>query len=98
MHLILTVIVIAIVLYILFKAAKVLIKILAVVAIVVLAYFTNPDLLDHRNAAKEKAAKEDLSISANDINVKDLKIFSLTESRKGIIGIGAFTKVWIFRL
>lgn len=98
MHLILVVIVIAVVLYILFKAAKVMIKVVAVLAILLAAYFTNPDIDDHRDAVAKKAAAENISFERNTINIKDWKVMSVTEGENGIIGIGAFTKVWIFRL
>ena len=97
MHLILIIIVLAVVLYVLFKAAKIMIKIVVVVVILLLAYFTNPDLDDHRDAAIKKAKTEHVELKRNDIAVKDLKVASLTKSPNGIIGIGAFTKIWIFR-
>jgi hypothetical protein len=98
MHIILFAIVAAVVLYILFKAAKVMIKVVAVLAILLAAYLTNPKLSDHVEAVKEKAKTESISLPTREISVKDLKIFSFTKRRDDIIGIGIFTKVWIFRL
>jgi hypothetical protein len=97
MHIILIVVVAALVLYILFKAAKVMIKVIAVLAILLAAYLTNPDVADHHAAVQEKAG-EDVSVRFHDITIKDFKLFSLTQNKDGIIGIGIFTKVWIFRL
>lgn len=98
MHIILVVIVVAIVLYILFKAAKVMIKIAAVLAILLAAYITNPGLDEHKNAALEEAKENGVSITTHDISVTDGKIISFTKKQDDIIGIGFFTKVWIFRL
>ncbi|RAW00705.1 hypothetical protein [Pseudochryseolinea flava] len=98
MQLILIIIVVALVVYILFKAAKVMIKVVAVLVILLAAYFTNPDIDAHRDAAIVKASHEEIELARHDIATKDLKIISFTESPKGIIGVGAFTKVWIFRL
>lgn len=98
MHLILIVIVVAVVLYILFKAAKVMIQVVAVLAILLAAYFTNPDIDDHRDAVTKKAAADNTTVERNTIKIRDWKVMSVTEGENGIIGIGAFTKVWIFRL
>ena len=98
MHYLLIILVAIVALYILFKAAKIMIKVALVCAILLLAYVTNPNDLKHKRAVMEKAHHENEKINETDIHVKDYKEFSLTQRNNDLIGIGAFTKVWIFRL
>src|SRR5689334_23316948 len=98
MQIILIVIVAAVVLYILFKAAKLMLRILLIVAILAVAYFTNPELGKHREAVEKKANTYDVDISNDEITRTDYKLFSLTKSQESLIGIGAFTRVWVFKV
>jgi len=86
-----------VVLFILFRIFKAFIKwgILILVLVLVVAYFTNPEELTHFKGLKD--VKKDI---ADELNVDDYKIFSLTKAKvKGeekIVGIGVFGKVWYF--
>ena len=102
MQIILIVVVAAVVLYILFKAAKLLLRIVLVLVILGVAYLTNPDLGKHREAVDQKSKAFDIDVSHDEITRTDYKLFSLTkrsdDGHESLIGIGAFTKVWIFKL
>lgn len=102
MHIILIVIVAGVVLYILYKAAKMLLRIVLLLIILGVAFLTNPELGAHRKAVEIKAIERDVDVSTHVIDRADYKVFSLTKSRhdgkESLIGIGAFTKVWIFKL
>ncbi len=102
MQIILIVIVAAVVLYVLFKAAKLLLRIVLVLVISGAAYFTNPELGNHRQAVEQKANAFDVDVSHDEITHTDYKLFSVTKTlddgHEALIGIGAFTKVWIFKL
>lgn len=102
MQIILIVVVAAVVLYILFKAAKILLRIVLLLVILGVAYLTNPELGKHREAVDQKASTYDVDVSNNEITRTDYKLFSLTKTlddgHESLIGIGAFTKVWIFKV
>ncbi len=96
------VILIAIGLFIILKVFKTIIKwvLIAVVAVLALAYFSNPDELNHKRGLKEIGQKLDVKIKDDAIQVDDYKIFSVTkvkvDGKEKITGIGAFGKVWYF--
>jgi hypothetical protein len=103
MQIILIVIVGAVVLYLLFKAAKIMLRIVIVLVILGIAFLTNPELGKHREAVDRKAETNDVNLSKQEITRDDYKLFSLTriqedDSQPSLIGIGAFTRVWIFKL
>jgi hypothetical protein len=95
---IITLVVIAAIFFILFKVFKMLLSLLWVVAFFVIAYLTNPQYPAHEKALMEKAANLGKKISGKYMEVDDYKVVSFTkigEERK-MVGIGAFTQVWIF--
>jgi hypothetical protein len=102
MQIIIIVLVAVVVLYILFKAAKMLLRIVMVLVILSVAYLTNPDLGIHRKAVEKKADENAVNMADKEITRTDYKIFSLTKIKEGdhesLIGVGAFTRVWIFKL
>lgn len=102
MQTILIIIVAAVVLYILFRAAKILLRVLVLLAILGVAYLTNPELGKHRQAVEKKADEFGVDISHDEITCTDYKVFSLTKTlddgHESLIGVGAFTKVWIFKV
>jgi hypothetical protein len=102
MQIIIIVLVAAVVLYVLFKAAKMLLRIVLLLIILGVAYLTNPELGAHRKAVEKKADEHDINVNDHEITRTDYKVFSLTKSndggRESLIGVGAFTRVWIFKL
>lgn len=101
MELILTIVVVVVVLFILFKVFKIAIRLALVFVFLVIAYFTNPNADDHRRAVKEKALETNVKLNGRTIQISDYKIFSLTklvsDEEEKLVGVGLFTKVWIFR-
>jgi len=102
MQTIVVVILIAIGLFIILKVFKTILKwvLIAVVAVLAIAYFSNPDELNHKRSLKEIGQKLDVKIKDDAIQVDDYKIFSVTkvkvDGKEKITGIGAFGKVWYF--
>ena len=96
------VILIAIGLFIILKVFKTILKwvLIAVVAVVAIAYFSNPDESNHKRSLKEIGQKLDIKIKDDAIQVDDYKVFSVTkvkvDGKEKITGIGAFGKVWHF--
>lgn len=95
---ILSIAAVAVILYILFKVFKLLTRIIIIAVFLLIAYFTNPGIKKHENAVHAKNSKINIS---NRVSIKDLKVASLTQLKtKGeieVVGMGAFTRVWIFR-
>ena len=98
MHYILVILAIVVGVYILFKAAKIMVKVALVCIILFIAYVTNPSDEQHIKAVSEKAANDHRQIDAHDIQVQNYKVCSLTRFQGHVIGIGAFRKVWIYTL
>ena len=102
MQTIVVVILIALGLFIILKIFKTILKwvLIAVVAVVAIAYFSNPDESNHKRSLKEIGQKLDIKIKDDAIQVDDYKIFSVTkvkvDGKEKITGIGAFGKVWYF--
>lgn len=102
METIVVVVLIAIGLFIVLKIFKAILKwvLIAVVAVIAIAYFSNPDESNHKRSLKEIGQKLDIQIKDNTIQVDDYKIFSVTkvkvDGKEKITGIGAFGKVWYF--
>jgi hypothetical protein len=102
MKTIVVVVLIAIGLFIILKVFKTILKwvLIAVVAVVAIAYFSNPDESNHKRSLKEIGQKLDIKIKDDAIQVDDYKIFSVTkvkvDGKEKITGIGAFGKVWYF--
>jgi hypothetical protein len=102
MKTIVVVVLIAIGLFIILKVFKTILKwvLIAVVAVVAIAYFSNPDESNHKRSLKEIGQKLDIKIKDDAIQVDDYKIFSVTkvkvDGKEKITGIGAFGKVWHF--
>src|SRR5687768_13258241 len=102
METIVVVILIAVGLFIVLRVFKTILKwvLIAVVAVVAFAYFSNPDELNHKRSLKEIGKKLDVQIKDDAIQVDDYKIFSVTkvkvDGKEKITGIGAFGKVWHF--
>ena len=102
MQTIVVVILIALGLFIILKIFKTILKwvLIAVVAVVAIAYFSNPDESNHKRSLKEIGQKLDIKIKDDAIQVDDYKIFSVTkvkvDGKEEITGIGAFGKVWYF--
>ena len=90
------------VLYLLFKLFKTVFKwfLIAIVVLVVIAFFSNPDFAAHND--KLSGIKKELSreIKEKKVMFDDYKIFSLTKKKvdgeERIVGVGAFGKVWTF--
>ena len=89
-------------LFIAMKIFKALLKwlLIAVVVVLALAYFLNPDESKHKRSLKEITSKLDIKVKDDAIQVDDYKIFSVTkvkvDGEEKITGIGAFGKVWHF--
>lgn len=89
-------------LFIVMKIFKALIKwvLIAVVAALAIAYFSNPDESNHKRSLKEFGQQLDIKIKDDAIQVDDYKVFSITKVKvndeEKITGIGAFGKVWHF--
>lgn len=102
METIVVVVLIAIGLFIVLKIFKAILKwvLIAVVAVIAIAYFSNPDESNHKRSLKEIGQKLDIQIKDNTIQIDDYKIFSVTkvkvDGKEKITGIGAFGKVWYF--
>ena len=102
MKTIVVIILIAIGLFIILKIFKAILKwvLIAVVAVVAIAYFSNPNESNHKRSLKEIGQKLDIKIKDDAIQVDDYKIFSVTkvkvDGKEKITGIGAFGKVWYF--
>ncbi|HEX6892344.1 MAG TPA: hypothetical protein VF141_16670 [Chryseolinea sp.] len=95
-------ILIAIGLFIILKIFKAILKwiLIAVVVVVAIAYFSNPDESNHKRSLKEIGQKLDVKIKDDAIQVDDYEVFSVTkvkvDGKERITGIGAFGKVWHF--
>ena len=91
-----------VVLFVAFRILKTLLKwlVIAVVVLLAIAFFSNPDEAHHKHALKEIAKNFPVKIKDNAIQVDDYKIFSITkvkiDGKERIAGIGAFGKVWYF--
>ena len=102
MQTIVVVILIAVGMFIILKVFKTILKwvLIAVVAVVAIAYFSNPDESNHKRSLKKIGQKLDVQIKDDAIQVDDYKIFSVTkvkvDGKEKITGIGAFGKVWYF--
>jgi len=102
MQTIVVVILIAIGLFIILKIFKAILKwvLIAVIVVVAIAYFSNPDESNHKRSLKELGQKLDVKIKDAAIQVDDYKVFSVTkvkvDGKEKITGIGAFGKVWHF--
>ncbi|HYG37048.1 MAG TPA: hypothetical protein VD908_00450 [Cytophagales bacterium] len=83
---------------ILFKVFKILINLVLLAAFVGIAYLTNPVLQNHQEAVQQKAMESSIEIPLEQIEVDDYLVVSLTKvgNDKKLVGIGAFTQVWIF--
>ena len=102
MKTIVVIILIAIGLFIILKIFKAILKwiLIAVVVVIAIAYFSNPDESNHKSSLKEIGQKLDIKIKDDAIQVDDYKVFSVTKvkvnGKEKITGIGAFGKVWHF--
>ena len=102
METIVVVILIAVGLFIVLRVFKAILKwlLIAVVAVVAIAYFSNPNESNHKRSLKEIGQKLDIKIKDDAIQVDDYKVFSVTkvkvDGKEKITGIGAFGKVWYF--
>ncbi|HEY3402841.1 MAG TPA: hypothetical protein VGK59_05600 [Ohtaekwangia sp.] len=98
---ILTIAAVVVVLFLLFKIFKVFIRVIIIVLFLGIGLLTNPTSKTHQLAVQEKARKENIHVNPDDVAVKDLVVASLTQIRHGddrkTIGVGLFTKVFIFR-
>ncbi|HMG92634.1 MAG TPA: hypothetical protein VK589_21400 [Chryseolinea sp.] len=89
-------------LFIILRIFKAILKwiLIAIVVVVAIAYFSNPDESNHKRSLKEIGQKLDIKIKDDAIQVDDYKIFSVTkvkvDGKETITGIGAFGKVWHF--
>ena len=102
MQTILIVAVIFVVVYLLFKLFKTLFKwlLIGVVALVAVAFFSNPDFAAHRDKLTQMKKGLSREIEEKKVVFDDYKIFSLTRKKvngeEKIVGVGAFGKVWYF--
>ena len=102
MQTIVVVIVVIIGIFIVVKIFKTIIKwvLIAVVAALAIAYFSNPDESNHKRSLRELGQKLNIKIKDDAIQVDDYKVFSVTKvkvnGKEKITGIGAFGKVWHF--
>jgi hypothetical protein len=98
---ILIIVAVIIVLFLLFKVFKVFIRVILIVLFLGIGLLTNPASKTHRLAVQEKAKKENIHVDPDEVAVKDLVVASLTQIKHGderkTIGVGLFTKVFIFR-
>ena len=98
------IIVVAVILgiFIVVKIFKTIIKwvLIAVVVVLGIAYFSNPNESNHKRSIKDLGESFDVKIKDDAIQVDDYKIFSVTkvkvDGKEKITGIGAFGKVWHF--
>ncbi|WP_267292043.1 hypothetical protein [Parachryseolinea silvisoli] len=98
---ILAVAALALVFYLLFKVFKFITRLILVIIFLALAYITNPSLVRHEAAVRTKSEKDGTSLEGWTVTVTDLKVASITRLTQGnsnkAVGVGAFTRVWIFR-
>ena len=91
---------IIIIFIILYKIFRFIVSLLLIVVFAAIAYFTNPTLEKHRLAVTEKAKKLDSPMRKKSVSRESYYLFSLTAIDQGddhrIVGVGAFTKVFIF--
>ena|SRR5690349_4474986 len=98
----LIIIVVFVVLYLLFKLFKTLFKwlLIGVVALVAIAFFSNPDFAAHSDKLSDMKKEMRREIKEKKVVFDDYKIFSLTKKKvngeEKIVGVGAFGKVWYF--
>jgi hypothetical protein len=95
-----TILIVIIVLFVLFRIFKMIFTVLTIIVFLVIGYLTNPSKEEHLKAIQEKADRKDIKIPAGRIEVQDFKVLSFTKvgnkEEKEIVGVGGFTKVWIF--
>jgi energy-coupling factor transporter transmembrane protein EcfT len=90
------------VLYVAFRIFKTLLKwlLIAVVVVLAIAFFSNPDEADHKHGVKQLSKDFPVKIKDNSIQVNDYKIFSIVkvkmDGKEETAGIGAFGRVWYF--
>lgn len=98
----LTLVAIIVILFVLFKVFKLLTRIILVAVFLGIAFLTNPKEEKHQWAAQEKARVKHIMLKPESIKIKDFRVASLTQfelsqNESKTIGIGLFTKVFIFR-
>ena len=102
MQTIVVVILVVVGIFIVVRIFKTIVKwiLIAVVVVIAIAYFSNPDESNHKRTLKELGKKLDVKIKDDAIQVDDYKVFSVTkvkvDGKERITGIGAFGKVWHF--
>lgn len=102
MQTIIVVVLVVVGIFIVMKIFKAIVKwvLIAVVAALAIAYFSNPDESNHKRSLQEIGQKLNVKVKDNAIQVDDYKIFSVTkvkvDGKEKITGIGAFGKVWHF--
>ena len=102
MQTIIVVVLVLVGLFIIIKIFKAILKwiLIAIVVVVAIAYFSNPDESNHKRSLKEIGQKLNVKIKDDAIQVDDYKVFSITkvkvDGKEKITGIGAFGKVWHF--
>jgi hypothetical protein len=102
MKTIIVIVLVVVGIFILVKIFKTIIKwiLIAVVAALAIAYFSNPDESNHKRSLKEVGENLNIKIKDDAIQVDDYKVFSVTkvkvDGKEKITGIGAFGKVWHF--
>ena len=102
MQTIIVVVLVLVGLFIIIKIFKAILKwiLIAIVVVVAIAYFSNPDESNHKRSLKEIGQKLNVKIKDDAIQVDDYKVFSVTkvkvDGKERITGIGAFGKVWHF--
>jgi uncharacterized membrane protein YfcA len=102
MQTVIVIVLIVVGVFIVMKIFKTLLKwlLIAIVIVLALAYFLNPDESNHKRRLKEITSKLDIKVKDDAIQVDDYKVFSVTKVKvngeEKITGIGAFGKVWHF--
>jgi hypothetical protein len=97
---IITILVIVVALFLLFRIFKMIFTVLTIIAFLIIGYITNPSKEEHLLAVHDKAERKEVRIPDGMVEVEDFKVLSFTKIGRGnekeIVGVGAFTKVWIF--
>lgn len=102
MQTIVVVIAVLVAFYLVFKIFKAVLKwvLLAVIVVLAIAFFSNPDFEDHRKELTSATKGLSKEIKEKKIAFDDYKIFSLTKKKvngeEKIVGVGVFGKVWYF--
>jgi hypothetical protein len=102
MEAVIVVVIVIAAVYIVYKIFTALFKwiLIGLVVVLAIAFFSNPDELNHKKKFKDIAKNLPFKIKNDAIQVDNYKVFSLArvnvKDGKKTVGVGMFGKIWYF--